>query len=231
MTTHTLEPCLIVTEDGSPTLFSPMSREHYHSTHGAIQESEHIYLGLGLEHYLEQNPQAQSVRVLEIGFGTGLNALLTQALAEERGIFIHYSTLELYPLEECVYSRLRYAAGRLSDLPQGSLTTLHRSPWNYTAGLSPHFELCKMKLDLRDYVHRSEPVDVIYFDAFSPEAQPELWTPDVFAKMAEACHSGGILTTYCAKGVVRRTLQSVGYRVERLPGPPGKREVLRGNKI
>lgn len=231
MSTNAKQPSLILTADGSPTLFSPQSGEHYHSTHGAIQESQHIYLGLGLQRYLDLHPGLTSIRILEVGFGTGLNALLTQALAEERGIHIHYSTLELYPLQESVYSLLRYAVGHTNDLQQVSLQTLHRSPWNSTVGLSPHFELCKMQLDLRDYTHAMQSVDVIYFDAFSPEAQPELWTQDVFAKMAEASHSGSILTTYCAKGVVRRTLQSVGYVVERLPGPPGKREVLRATRL
>lgn len=225
-----LPPELHETEDGSLTLYTPTFGEHYHSTHGAVQESRHIYTGLALRGRLEgwDWSSGRVLEVLEVGFGTGLNALLTTLLAEELQQPIRYTTLEKYPIGEDVYSRLHYD---LSTEARGDslLQLLHNSPWGEDVPLSPTFTLHKVHTDLTTYLP-SEGIDVIYYDAFSPEAQPELWDEVLFHRLYTAARAGAKLTTYCAKGEVRRRLQRAGFAVERLAGPPGKREVLRATK-
>lgn len=214
---------LYLTEDGSHTLYSPHFDQHYHSTHGAVQESMHIFIKSGLQHYLEKH-QAPSVRIFEVGFGTGLNALLSQLYFQQ--INIDYTSVELYPITEDCYSNLRF------NLPlahaEEALLALHRAPWNTGVRLSPTFQLHKLQQDLRLYTPQA--IDVVYFDAFSPEAQPELWDEPIFERLYKAITPGGILVTYCAKGEVRRCLQHVGFEVERIAGPIGKRHILRATK-
>lgn len=213
------------TEDGSATLYVPELNEHYHSVKGARTESRHIFIEMGLKASTVGSPH-----VLEIGFGTGLNALLTLEAAEEERRHVHYTTIELYPLAWEEVDALKY-----SDHPL--FKVLHQSPWEVDVEITPHFTLRKVRTDVGTIggdrllsINRS-PFDVVYFDAFAPEKQPELWKEEVFRGIHAAMSAGGILTTYCAKGVVRRMLQAIGFRVERLPGPPGgKREILRGRK-
>lgn len=207
------------TEDGSATLFVPELNEHYHSVKGARTESQHIFIDMGLKASAAPQPH-----VLEIGFGTGLNALLTLEAAGQEKRPVHYTGIELYPLAWEEVNALGY-----SDNP--SFERLHTAPWEEDVEISPYFTLRKIKGDANTVIHSSFSPSVVYFDAFAPEKQPEMWNEQLFRSLYVTMNTGGILTTYCAKGVIRRLLQAVGFRVERLPGPPGgKREILRATK-
>ncbi|WP_455250233.1 MnmC family methyltransferase [Porphyromonas sp.] len=266
-------PQLQETEDGSLTLYTPRFGEHYHSTHGAVQESAHIYLGLGLRQRLEQWTEREraALRCFEVGFGTGLNALLSWMEAERSHRLIHYYSIERYPIPAELYRQLHYELSTASPLStadgselsceeapalaepaarpaaQGTreagsstsstslgslgdshsaLMQLHEAAWDEDVTLSRYFVLHKISGDLNALPFPAE-LDLIYYDAFSPESQPELWREELFAQLRCCCRPGAILTTYCAKGEVRRRLERSGFSVERLPGPPGKREVLR----
>lgn len=226
------------TDDGSATLFVPELNEHYHSTKGARTESQHIFINMGLK-----ASAALSPRILEIGFGTGLNAWLTLEEAERSGRNIHYTGLELYPLEWQMIEQLEYI-GHDEQLstdgnPRSAIDLfrqLHTSPWEEDVPLTPHFTLQKVQTDANRYLAEGsrtlqQGTDVIYFDAFAPEKQPEMWSQELFDRLYVLLNPGGILTTYCAKGVIRRMLQAAGFIVERLAGPPGgKREILRARK-
>jgi tRNA U34 5-methylaminomethyl-2-thiouridine-forming methyltransferase MnmC len=217
---------LIVTEDGSHTLFVPDLNEHYHSTHGAINESVHVYIHAGLKQQTNE-----SINILEIGFGTGLNAYLTLCETIQNGQHIRYVSLEKYPLSEAEYSGLNYAA-RIFPAYQEHFLQIHRAPWNIPVDITPQFQLLKVQADLISYrFPESDKFDLIYFDAFAPDKQPEMWDKEVLEKIAKATRQEGIFVTYCAKGIVRRNLASLGFLMERLPGPPGKKEILRGRKI
>lgn len=209
------------TEDGSATLFVPELDEHYHSVKGARTESQHIFIDMGLKASAAPQPH-----VLEIGFGTGLNALLTLETAEQEKRNIHYTGIELYPLTWEEVSALGYSEHPL-------FKKLHTAPWEEDVEISPHFTLRKIKIDAKVLITDTLSLnpDLVYFDAFAPEKQPEMWNEQLFRSLYVYINTGGILTTYCAKGVIRRMLQAVGFRVERLPGPPGgKREILRATK-
>lgn len=211
------------TEDGSATLYVPELNEHYHSVKGARTESQHIFIDMGLKASAAPCPH-----ILEAGFGTGLNALLTLQEAERTGRPVRYTGIELYPLAWTEVEALHY-----SDDPR--LRLLHEAPWEEEVCLTPTFRLLKLRRDLTSWqVDDERPplrCDVVYFDAFAPEKQPALWTPAVFRNLYRCLTLGGILTTYCAKGAVRRLMQDIGFRMERLPGPPGgKREILRATK-
>lgn len=215
---------LKVTEDGSHTLFVPGIDECYHSTHGAIQESRHIFIEAGLKQCLKIE-----ISVLEIGFGTGLNAFLTLLESEGSGKEIRYTSLELYPVEVEKALMLNYPAVLAPD-KKDLFGRLHSSPWNIETKITPDFSLNKIEADFTCFVFESN-FDVVYFDAFSPEKQPEMWSKELFERIFTQCNPGAILTTYCAKGIVRRAMQAAGFTVERLQGPPGKREILRGLKV
>lgn len=229
-------PQLEETEDGSLTLYTPRFGEHYHSTHGAVQESAHIYLGLGLRQRLEHwaEPEGAALRCFEVGFGTGLNALLSWREAERSHRLIHYYSIERYPIPAELYRQLHYelstaealsTAGCAED-SHSALMQLHEAAWDEDVTLSRYFILHKISGDLNALPFPAA-LDLVYYDAFSPESQPELWREELFAQLRRCCRPGAILTTYCAKGEVRRRLERSGFSVERLPGPPGKREVLR----
>lgn len=215
---------LLITSDGSHTLFVPTIDESYHSTHGAIQESRHIFIEAGLKQCAKLE-----IRVLEIGFGTGLNAFLTLLEAEKSNRRIHFTTLELYPVVIEKALQLNYPE-ELASENRLDFEKMHTSAWNEEIQITPYFSLKKIKTDFTSHPFENK-FDVVFFDAFSPEKQPEMWTLQQFEKIYESCNSGAILTTYCAKGIVRRAMQSAGFSVERLPGPKGKREILRGRKV
>ena len=215
---------LIITEDGSHTLFVPAIDECYHSTHGAVQESKHIFIEAALKKCAKTE-----IRVLEIGFGTGLNAFLTMIEAERSDKKIHYTSLEKYPVEVRKALHLNYPEVVL-DGNRNSFELMHASVWGMEVQIDSNFWLTKIEADFTQF-HFNEMFDVVYFDAFSPEKQPEMWSQELFGKIFIQCNPGAVLTTYCAKGVVRRAMQSAGFQVERLPGPPGKRQILRGTKI
>jgi len=212
---------LLITSDGSHTLFVSEIDECYHSSHGAIQESRHIFIEAGLKQC-----KKSEIKVLEIGFGTGLNAFLTMIEAERSGKTIHYTSLEKYPVEIEKALKLNYPE-KLSPENRNRFEQLHTSPWNVDIQINPFFKLKKIETDFTKYTLEDK-FDVVFFDAFSPEKQPEMWMQEQFEKIYAYCSSGAILATYCSKGIVRRAIQAAGFMVERLQGPPGKREILRG---
>ena len=212
------------TADGSYTLYVPELDEHYHSVKGALTESQHIFINMGLKHSSVSSP-----RILEIGLGTGLNCFLTLLNAEENKRHIHYTSIERFPLGMDVIQKLDYPSiiGRGHN---ADYLAIHQAPWEEETKLSPWFTLHKVEGDFTNYTFEKG-YDIIYFDAFAPEKQPEMWEQSLFNSLYQILNEGGILTTYCAKGVVRRMLQAAGFVVERLPGPPGgKREILRATK-
>ena len=229
-----------VTEDGSHTLFSEMAGQTYHSSHGAVQESRHIFISQLMGQWSIVNGQRLGMNgvlsILEIGFGTGLNALLTAQWARENGVKVDYTTIELYPLKEEVYRELNY--GKLLGDDELFLQ-LHEAEWDMgLVEVTDNFAIRKCKSDIVEWLrnaqctmHNVQLFDVVFFDAFSPDAQPELWTEEVFRNVYALMKMGGVLMTYCAKGDVRRAMIAAGFRVEKLAGPPGKRHILRAGKI
>jgi tRNA U34 5-methylaminomethyl-2-thiouridine-forming methyltransferase MnmC len=211
---------LETTADGSPTLYVPDLDEHYHSMNGAIQESQHVYLASGLLHFIHKKQQPE-INVLEFGFGTGLNAFLTALEAEKQKIIIHYTALEKYPLSQEMINKLNY-----SSEDQRLFQLLHQSGWGNPVSISSYFTLQKVAIDFIDFDFSNQ-YDVVYYDAFAPDKQPEVWSQELFEKLFSSMNSGGILTTYCAKGSIRRMMQQAGFTVERIPGALGKREMLR----
>ncbi len=215
----------ILTEDGSHTIYLPEMDEHYHSVHGAIQESRHIYIEQGL---LQTN--TNPVSILEIGFGTGLNAFLSFCYMQNKNQIVNYTSIEKYPLTENEYTKLNYPA---TVFPEHSsiFEQIHRAQWDSPIRISPEFTLHKIQADLLSFQFSAIPeYDLVYYDAFAPGKQPEMWTDEILQKVAASVKPNGILVTYCAKGTVRRALNSAGFTMERLPGPTGKKEILRGKK-
>lgn len=223
---------LITTEDGSHSLFVQELNEHYHSTHGAIQESRHVFIEAGLKYVVQQNP-LKPVHILEIGFGTGLNALLTLVEAEKLNVNVHYTALEAFPVEPALVAQLNYAnqLNENTDTATQLFHQLHEAPWEQDVQISAHFTLHKIKNTLQDVALTDSVFNLIYFDAFGPPVQPEMWTEAIFQKIADAMEKGGILVTYCAKGEVKRNMKKAGFGIERLQGPPGKREMTRGSLV
>ena len=213
------------TDDGSNTLYVPELNEHYHSTKGAVTESKYIFVEQGFNHLSKK-----SVSILEVGFGTGLNAILTFIEADNKGVNTIYDTIEKYPLDKTIIEKLDYLP-IIGEENKDRFNNIHSSQWDKDIELSPFFTLHKINGDFTSY-NFIRKYDVIYFDAFAPEKQPEMWTQDIFNQMYNLLNPGGVLTTYCAKGIIRRMLQAAGFKTERLPGPPnGKREILRATKI
>jgi len=233
-----MKTILETTEDGSHTLYVPELEEHYHSTHGAIQESMHVFIDAGLRHCNKEH-----IHLLEIGFGTGLNGLLTLLEVEKLQKKVFYHSLERYPLTVAAAMQLNYPEQiKMKNetlvllkqyQPEPFFRLLHQSPWERVEVLTPYFTLLKEENDFSHPEQFQPPrqYNLIYFDAFAPEKQPEMWQETIFQRLYTLCADDGILTTYCAKGAVRRMLQSAGFTVERLPGPPGKREMLRATKV
>lgn len=217
---------IIVTGDGSHSLFNRELNETYHSTHGAVQESKHVFIAMGFDFALQRNTH-QPIRILEIGFGTGLNAWLTCLQAAVTKTNIHYTTLETFPLPAEIWQQLKYAA---SDDEKKIFQAIHDASWNAPVNITTHFTIQKQITSIQEIVFADQ-FDLIYFDAFAPTKQPEMWEASVFRKICNAMPSGGVLVTYCAKGQVKRDLRAVGFDVTALPGPPGKREMIRAVKV
>lgn len=218
---------LKVTGDGSHTLFVPSLNEHYHSVFGAIQESKHIFIDAGLKAL----PSGMTtIEILEVGFGTGLNALLTCLEAWNSNPKVRYSSVEKWPVSIGMSSLLNFPDQIDTPGARDVFEHIHAAPWDDCVEISNHFSLRKIHADLIDYQPEPARFNLVYFDAFGPDVQPEMWTEDVFAKMFSAMKSGGILVTYSTKGTVKRNLKGAGFTIEKLPGPPGKREMLRARR-
>lgn len=213
------------TSDGSHTLYSERFKEHYHSTHGAMQESMHIFIRNGLEAHAPK----KSINIFEVGFGTGLNAFLTLLFSTHEQQEIRYESIEQYPVNQETVKKLNFATN-MSKREQEMFSSLHSAEWDKWVNLFPGFSFKKNQKDFTDFAPEGM-YDIIYFDAFSPEVQPELWEQDLFNKLYEKSNSEAILTTYSSKGIIRRRLIEAGFNVEKIPGPPGKREILRAVKI
>lgn len=216
---------ILKTSDGSHTLFVPELDETYHSTHGALQEAFHVFIreGLQFRHELKE------VSILEVGFGTGLNALVSLVEADTTNRKIQYTSLEAFPLDWEVVEQLNYMD--LVPLEQYAVPfkEMHTCDWESFSDINSFFSLRKLKVKLQDVSFDNE-FDLIYFDAFSPQVQPDLWTEEIFESMYKALKPGGVLVTYCAKGTVKRALKAVGFELQSIPGPPGKREMSRAVK-
>ena len=213
------------TADGSHTIYLPELDEQYHSMHGAIQEAEHVFIKSGLGYFQNIN----KLRVFEVGFGTGLNAFLTALYADANNIDISYESIEAYPLNSSIIASLNYVEELNANDKKDWFDRIHGAKWGEKELIHNFFKLKKIYNEIQSW-EAKQIYDVIFFDAFGPRAQEEMWDKEIFAKLFEVLSNGGILVTYCAKGSVKRTLKEIGFEVQSLPGPPGKREMTRAIK-
>lgn len=216
---------IITTGDGSKTIQIKDWQEQYHSKHGAIQEAYHVFIDSGLNLF-----KNQELSILEIGLGTGLNAFITLIEAEKRNLTINYTGVEAFPVSNEELSQLNYLEELNAVARKNEFNLIHNTPWEAQIEISVGFKIQKEKKFFKD-IDVTNSIDLIYFDAFGARVQPELWTVEIFSIMFKALKSGGYLVTYAAKGSVRRAMLEVGFLVEKLPGPPGKREMLRARKV
>lgn len=207
------------TADGSNTIYLPELNENYHSFHGAIQEANHVFIKNGLEQFVSKS----EISIFELGFGTGLNALLTNLWAERNKVKIQYTSIEAFPVPIDICKKMDYPS-QLDHSSSEVYSKLVDAEWEQLVSLSKHFSIHKIKSSIQEWsnIHN---FDLIYFDAFGPRAQPEMWDLPILEKMFNLLRENGILVTYCAQGQFRRNLKSLGFKVESLPGPPGKREM------
>lgn len=212
------------TADGSKTLYLPELDETYHSSHGAMQEAMHVFIQHGLA-FIGQ--EKKSISVFEMGFGTGLNALLTAQWAEQHSCSIRYIGIELHPIPKDIWQQMDYVQ---EVLERERYSKIMAAEWGEYQEIEPNFQLKKVEEDILG-LQLVEQVDLIYFDAFGPRAQSEMWDLPVLIKMYERLNPGGVFVTYCAQGQMKRNLKSLGFSLESLPGPPGKREMTRAIKI
>ncbi len=220
------ELVIIETQDGSHSIYSPFFGVSYHSKYGAIQESQHVFIEAGL---LEASLGRKEIHVLEIGFGSGLNALMTQIEANRRHLTIDYTTVEKFPVPVDEAVQLNYPESLQAITYRPDFERMHQMEWGIKEAFNSNFRFTKLQQSFESLQFDAQ-FDLIYFDAFAPSAQPELWESEVLGIMYNALRSDGILVTYCAKGAVKRSLKSLGFIVEALPGPPGKREMTRAKK-
>lgn len=219
-----MERKIITTSDGSKTIHIIDWNEQYHSKHGAIQEAYHVFIKSGLSLFKDR-----SLSILEIGFGTGLNCLITLLEAQKLNLKVQYTGVEAYPISSEELEQLNYISELKADAFSTYFQKMHDSLWEKEIEISDTFRLSKEQTEFKNLEHTNQ-FNLIYFDAFGARVQPELWTEVIFSKMYAALQNEGVLVTYSAKGSVRRAMQAVGFIVERLPGPPGKREMLRATK-
>ncbi|MGM0946431.1 MAG: tRNA (5-methylaminomethyl-2-thiouridine)(34)-methyltransferase MnmD [Bacteroidota bacterium] len=220
---------IITTEDGSHSLYHEGLKESYHSFHGAYKESLHVFLIYGLDSWLAHNPKKMPIRIVEVGFGTGLNAWLTLVWAEQNQIPVLYHTLEPYPISKEIYSQLNYIDQNDAIWHYHKyFQLLHDVEWNKGGPVSEYFNFKKDQVTLEEA--QLYPSDVVFFDAFAPSKQPELWKKDLLQKIVDSMRPGAVFTTYSAMGQFKRDLKELGLRVENPPGPPGKKEMTRAWK-
>ncbi len=217
---------IMETEDGSHTVRLAGSGITFHSKRGAIQESLHVFIQSGFDYFTQENPSVKVVKIFEVGLGTGLNALLTAKAARQKSKQVVYKAVDLYPLGGDIFNQLNYP-----EILDG--TELYRaimqSGWEQLASIDAFFKIQKIRMGLEQCTF-AEPQHIIYFDAFAPEDQEEMWSGSICKKMFDALELNGILVTYCSKSIVRKALQAAGFKVEKIPGPPGKREMVRAIK-
>ncbi len=212
---------IIITSDGSHTVRNETTGDTYHSIHGAQQESNHVFIQSGLNFFLGITA-AKKIKILEVGFGTGLNAYLTMQAAANLALHVEYKGLEPQPLEGGFTDRLNYSRADNLDFKR-----LHAVPWESKMDLTPHFSITKIKGNIHSVELQPGAFDLVYYDAFAPKSQPEMWDLEVFKKIKKAMAVPSVFVTYCAKGQVKRDLKTAGFIVESIPGPPGKREMVR----
>ena len=217
---------IIQTEDGSTSLFNEELNESYHSKFGAINESMHVFIEAGLKRIIGLD----TINILEIGMGTGLNALLSCIEAEKEKTIINYVAIEPYPIKEKIFNQMNFEECINDENTNLYFSKIHETPWNQINTIHSNFKISKLNNKLELYQPPINYFNLIYFDAFSPDIQPELWSLPNFIKIFESLQQNGILVTYCAKGQVRRDLEGAGFITERIPGPKGKREMLRATK-
>ena len=215
----------VKTQDGSMTIFIPEMDETYHSTHGAIQEAEHVFIEYGLRAI--DSSKKMSVRIFEVGFGTGLNALLS--MKHNPHPYLDYDAIEAYPVTKDQADKMRYCE-KVGDDYRKYYDKMIRCPWGKKESLTNGMTLLKIHEKLQNYTLEKEKYDLVFFDAFGPRAQSEMWSIEILQNMYDGLQNGGALVTYCAKGQFKRDLKSLGFEVESLPGPPGKREMTRAWK-
>lgn len=220
------ELVIIETQDGSHSIYSPSFGVSYHSKYGAIQESQHVFIEAGL---FEASLNQKEIHVLEIGFGTGLNALMTRIEADRRQLIVDYTTVENFPVPGNEAIQLNYPETLQEISYRPDFEKMHQMPWGVKEAFKTNFKFTKLQQTFESLRFEAQ-FDLIYFDAFAPSAQPELWDTEVLGIMYNALRENGILVTYCAKGAVKRSLKSLGFVVESLKGPPGKREMTRAKK-
>ena len=219
-----MERKIIITSDGSTTIHLPEWDEQYHSKHGAIQEAQHVFIKNGLSLF-----EKESIAILEIGFGTGLNSFITFLEASKFELKVDYVGVEAYPVSTDEIKKLNYVSELNANNVGLVFEKMHQQDWEIINEISSNFSLMKQQKFFKD-IEDVDTYNLIYFDAFGAKVQPELWTEEIFELMFRSLKKDGVLVTYSAKGSVRRAMQSVGFIVERLPGPPGKREMLRATK-
>jgi tRNA U34 5-methylaminomethyl-2-thiouridine-forming methyltransferase MnmC len=214
------------TADGSSTIYNSELDENYHSTHGALQEANHVFIQNGLKKAFEDFKSNKVIHLLEVGLGTALNCFLTFKYIQSSNVQINYCGIESFPLSIDIINQLNY---KLSIQEKSEFEALHTTKWNKSVVISDNFILNKQHLIFQNYKNK-QLFNLVYFDAFGPRVEHHLWDIKIFEKIFKMLTVNGILVTYCAKGQVRRDLIEVGFKVERLPGPPGKREMLRAIK-
>lgn len=217
---------IIETADGSTSFYNEELDETYHSRHGAVQESLHVFIGAGLFPLVEIQ---KDISILEMGFGTGLNAWLTAIKATGLNLNISYTTLEAFPITNEQVEKLNYSEWGKNEAEKKLFAKIHEVSWEEFIEINQHFRIKKIKIEFERFQAEQE-FDLIYFDAFGPDTQPELWKEEIFDKMYRSLKPGGVLVTYSVKGLVRRAMKNAGFIVEKIPGPPGKREMSRAIK-
>jgi tRNA U34 5-methylaminomethyl-2-thiouridine-forming methyltransferase MnmC len=216
---------IVHTADGSSTIFIPEMNEQYHSLNGALTESQYVYIEKGFSFQ-----QKKKLTVFEVGFGTVLNFLLTAIEAKKQEKITHYISIEKYPINNETIGQLNYGQ-LISEEAEIIFDKIHACKWNEKTQITDYFSLTKIETDLITHTQKfAEKFDVVYFDAFGPDKQTEMWKPEIFSKIYDECLPGCVFVTYSAKGEVRRNLNQIGFTMERLPGPPGKKQMLRGIK-
>ena len=220
---------IIVTEDNSKTLLIPELNETYHSTHGALNEARHVFINAGLDFFFEKHLEPE-INIFEMGFGTGLNAMVTLEYLRNRNLKIDYDTLEKYPLTETEIDQMDYAQLLKDNVAEDLFSKIHQSNWEKSSSINAQFYLKKTQGDLKNHQLDKDRYHLIFFDAFGPRIQPNLWSTEVLEKMHQSLKDNGMLVTYCAQGQFKRNLKSVGFEIENIPGPPGKREMTRATK-